>query len=111
MEYKFGPYLIKTHELESKLSLRVSSKLGEVSMHDSGQGEHDFPNAVGCKISNPSGKIKAKAMKKLSFGSYKIIIGINYSGDLVIFHSPKLNVARKIIDGADTLSLSLLKEP
>jgi len=113
MKVKFGEYNIKTHELDSKLSVQISSDLGEIKMNDAGEGKHDFPNAVGCRIQGieEENKPKAKGMKKFSFGEYTFILGINYAGDLLLFHSIKLNVGRKKIRGKDVLTLSFLSEP
>ena len=111
MQIKFGAYNIRAHELDNKLSVQITSDLGEVTMHDSGQGPHDFPNAVGCKILNAAEKPEAKGLKRYSFGDYTFILGINYAGDLLLFHSVKLYIGRKVIDGRDTLTLSFLSEP
>jgi len=37
-------------------------------------------------------------------------LGINYAGELFLFHSVRLNVGKKIIDGKDALTLALLKD-
>jgi len=111
MKIEFGAYTIKTHELDNKLSVQITSELGEVSMHDAGQGPHDFPNAVGCKIIDAKEKPEAKGLKRYSFGDYTFILGINYAGDLLLFHSVKLYVGRKIIDGHDTLTLAFFSDP
>ena len=65
MQIQFGAYTIKTHELDNKLSVQITSDLGEITMHDSGEGSHDFPNAVGCKITNPTETPEAKRFKKI----------------------------------------------
>jgi len=111
MKIEFGAYTIKTHELDNKLSVQITSELGEVTMHDSGKGPHDFPNAIGCKILDVKEKPEAKGLKRYSFGDYTFILGINYAGDLLLFHSVKLYVGRKVIDNIDTLTLSFLSEP
>ncbi len=111
MQIQFGAYTIKTHELDNKLSVQITSELGEVSIHDAGKGPHDFPNAIGCKINNPEVTPEAKGLKRYSFGEYTFILGINYAGDLLLFHSVKLYVGRKVIDGRDVLTLSFLTEP
>ena len=111
MKIQFGAYTIKTHELDNKLSVQITSDLGVVTMHDSGEGSHDFPNAVGCKIIDAKEKPEAKGLKRYSFGDYTFILGINYAGDLLLFHSVKLYVGRKVIDHIDTLTLSFLSEP
>lgn len=111
MQISFGAYKIKAHELDNKLAVQITSDLGEVTMHDSGEGQHDFPNAVGCKILDAKEKPEAKGLKRYSFGDYTFILGINYAGDLLLFHSVRLYVGRKIIGGHDTLSLAFLSEP
>ena len=111
MQIQFGAYSIKTHELDNKLSVQITSDLGEVTIHDSGEGSHDFPNAVGCKIANPTEKPEAKGLRRYSFGDYTFILGINYAGDLLLFHSVKLYIGRKVIEGHDVLTLSFLTEP
>ena len=111
MKIDFGAYTIKTHELDNKLSVQITSKLGKVTMHDSGKGPHDFPNAVGCQVDTSGEKPAAKGMKRFAFGEYTFILGINYDGDLILFHSVKLKVGRKLIRGKDTLTLSFLSEP
>ena len=111
MQINFGAYMIKTHELDNKLSVQVTSDLGEVTMNDSGEGQHDFPNGIGCKILNAKEKPGAKGLKRYSFGDYTFILGINYAGDLVLFHSVKLYVGKKVIDGKDSLTLAFLSDP
>ena len=49
-------------------------------------------------------------MKRFAFGDYSFILGINYAGELFLFHSVKLNVGKKLIDGKDTLTLAFLKD-
>jgi len=41
MQISFGAYKIKAHELDNKLAVQITSDLGEVTMHDSGEGQHD----------------------------------------------------------------------
>jgi len=55
--------------------------------------------------------ISTEGLKKYSFGEYTFVLGINNSGELFLFHSVKLNVGKKIIDGKDTLALDSLKGP
>ena len=111
MKINFGAYTIKTHELDNKLSVQITSDLGEVTIHDSGEGQHEFPNGIRCKILNTKEKPEEKGLKRYTFGDYTFILGINYAGDLLLFHSVKLYVAKKIIDGKDSLTLAFLSEP
>lgn len=111
MDVKFGNYKVKAHELDNKLIVQFVSDLGKVSISRDGEAKTDFPNSIVFNIDNPSRTVRPKQLKKISFGLYKFILGVNFEGELVFFHSPKLNVGRKVIDGQDTLSLSLLKEP
>lgn len=111
MEISYGPYNIKTHELDQKLSLQVISDLGEVSVKEDNHRPHDFPNGICFSIKGLSEKPKAKSLKKYSFGDYTFVLGINNSGELFLFHSVKLNIGKKVIDGKDTLTLALLKDP
>ena len=110
MKTSFGVYDIYAHELDLKLVVRITSKLGEVHFSIDDRSS-DFPHEVCFSIDNPSGEIEAKGLKKFSFGGYKFILGINYSGELFLFHNGKLNVGRKVIEGKDTLTLAFLKEP
>ena len=111
MVLTFGDYTIKTHELDSKLSVQVTSELGEVHLNQDDHRKSDFPNEVCFTIENPSRQAEAKGLKKFSFGQYKFILGINYSGELFLFHNQKLYVGKKVIEGKDTLTLAFLKEP
>lgn len=111
MQFTFGSYTIRTHELDQKLSVQVTSKLGEVHLNNNDNRTSDFPNEVCFYIENPSQKPEAKGLKKFAFGDYSFILGINYAGELFLFHSVKLNIGKKLIDGKDTLTLALLKDP
>ena len=111
MKTSFGAYEVLAHELDQKLVIQITSNLGEVHLNNDDNRSSDFPNEVCFTIDNPSQKIEAKGMKKFSFGGYKFILGINYSGELFLFHNAKLNVGKKVIDGKDTLTLAFLKDP
>lgn len=111
MRTSFGAYNIYAHELDQKLVVQITSELGEVHLQIDDTRASDFPNEVCFIIENPSQKVGAKSLKKFSFGGYKFILGINYSGELFLFHGGKLIVGKKIIDGKDTLTLAFLKEP
>jgi hypothetical protein len=50
-------------------------------------------------------------MKRFAFGDYTFVLGVNYSGELFLFHSVKLSIGKKVIEGKDTLTLAFLKEP
>ncbi|MEN8727845.1 MAG: hypothetical protein ABF276_07785 [Sulfurovum sp.] len=110
MQFTFGDYTIKTHELDQKLSIQITSELGEVQLIDDDQRTNDFPNEICFHIKNPTQKPEAKGMKRFAFGDYSFILGINYAGELFLFHSVKLNVGKKLIDGKDTLTLAFLKD-
>jgi len=110
MKIEFGPYNLKVHELDNKLIVQVDSNLGEVEMIDGQQRPYDFPNGICFKVENPSEEIEAKGLKRFSFGEYTFILGINYSGELFLFHSVKLNIGKKLIEGKNTLTLAFLKE-
>jgi len=110
MNINFGDYTIKLHELDEKLSVQITSTLGDVKIMNIGEHFNDFPCSIKYKI-NTTKKIEAKELKKFSFGAYKFILGVNFDGEFVIFHSKKLNVSIKLINNQDTLSMSLLGEP
>jgi hypothetical protein len=110
MQFTFGSYTIKTHELDQKLSVQVTSELGEVHLNNNDNRTSDFPNEVCFYIENPTQKPDAKGLKKFSFGDYTFILGINYAGELFLFHSINLNVGRKVINGKNTLTLAFLKD-
>ncbi|WP_309497862.1 hypothetical protein [Sulfurovum sp.] len=110
MQFTFGSYTIKTHELDQKLSVQVTSELGEVHLINNDNRKSDFPNEVCFDIENPSQQPEAKGLKKFTFGDYTFILGINYAGELFLFHSVKLHIGKKIIDGQDTLTLALIKD-
>jgi hypothetical protein len=111
MQISFGAYDIRAHELDQKLSVQITSKLGEVHLNSDDNRSSDFPNEVCFTIENPTSEVKAKRLKKVSFGSYRFILGINFSGELFLFHSDKFIVGKKVIDGKDSLTLALLKDP
>ena len=110
MQFTFGSYTIKTHELDQKLSVQVTSELGEVHLNNNDNRTSDFPNEVCFYIENPTQKPEAKGLKKFIFGDYTFILGINYAGELFLFHSIILYVGRKVINGKDTLTLAFLKD-
>jgi hypothetical protein len=111
MQIKFGSYNIRTHELDNKLSVQVTSELGTVHMKEEDKHERNFPNEICFQIDGITDTPEAKGLKRYSFGDYTFILGINYSGELCLFHSVKLYVGKKVIDNIDTLSLSFLSEP
>ena len=111
MLFTFGDYKIRAHELDNKLSVQVTSDLGEVHLNKDDHRTSDFPNEVCFSIENPVKEPVAMGLKRFAFGEYTFILGVNYSGELFLFHSVKLNVGKKIIEGKDTLTLAFLKEP
>ncbi len=111
MQLNFGSYNIRIHELDNKLSIQVTSDLGNVNIQEEKTRPGDFPNEVCFHINNSSEKPQAKGLKRYSFGDYTFILGINNSGELFLFHSVRLYIGKKVIDGIDTLTLSFLSEP
>jgi len=97
--------------LDNKLTVQVSSELGEVHMKEDDHSNNAFPNGIGYQIENPSEKPEAKGLKRYSFGEYTFILGIDYAGELYLFHSVKLSVGKKMIDNKPTLNLAFLKDP
>ena len=110
MQFTFGSYNIRTHELDQKLSLQVTSELGEVHLNNNDSRTSGFPNEVCFYIESPTHQPEAKGLKKFTFGDYTFILGINYAGELFLFHSVKLYVGKKVINGKDTLTLAILKD-
>ena len=96
MQFTFGSYNIRTHELDQKLSVQITSDLGEVYLNDDDKRTSDFPNEVCFYIENPEKKPEAKGLKRFAFGDYTFIMGINYAGELFLFHSVKLNIGKKV---------------
>ena len=111
MQIKYGSYNIRTHELDNKLSVQVTSDLGEVHIMEEGKEAHDFPNGISFKMQNASSKPGAKGLRRFSFGEYTFILGINYNGELCLYHSVRLYVGKKVIDNIDTLTLAFLSDP
>ena len=111
MQINYGSYIIKTHELDNKLSVQITSDLGEVSMREEGSRTQDFPNGICFHIANTNEKPEAKGLKRYSFGDYTFILGINNGGELFLFHSVNLYVGKKVIDNRDTLTLAFLSDP
>lgn len=111
MQINYGPYKIRAHELDQKLTIQVTSDLGEVHINDENNNAHDFPNGVCFHIESPSEKPASMGLKKYSFGDYTFILGVNNGGDLFLFHSVKLSVGKKVINGIDTINLAFLKDP
>jgi len=111
MQINYGPYTVKTHELDHKLSVQVTSTLGDVSMSEDADNPYGFPNGVFFTLSNSQDKPQAMGLKRYAFGDYTFILGINNTGELALFYSVRLNVGKKVIDGRDTLTLAFLKDP
>jgi hypothetical protein len=112
MNVKFGPYIIKIHELDNKLSIQVVSDIGTVVIKDEEKPfPHDFPNGVHFQFKQETTLPKAKGLKRYEFGDYTFILGINNVGQLCLYHSIKLYVNKKIIDGIDTLTFAFLINP
>jgi hypothetical protein len=111
MKVNFGAYSLKIHELDNKLSVQVSSELGEIEMIDNQHRSYDFPNGICFRVKDIDSQIEPKGLKRFSFGEYTFILGINYSGELFLFHSVKLYISKKLIEGKNTLTLAFLTEP
>ena len=111
MQIQFGSYNIRTHELDNKLSVQVTSDLGTVHLKEEDTHARNFPNEMCFKIENSTQIPEARGLKRYSFGDYTFILGINYSGELCLFYSVRLYVGKKVINGIDTLTLSFLSEP
>lgn len=111
MQIEYGAYKIRTHELDQKLTVQVTSDRGEVQMEEDDRSDNAFPNGISYAIENPSAKPEPKGLKKYAFGEYTFILGIDFAGHLHLFHSVKLSVGKKIIDGKATLNLAFLKDP
>ena len=111
MKINYGSYIIKTHELDNKLSVQVTSDLGKVGIKEEENHEYNFPNEICFQIKNPSEKPVAKGLKRYSFGDYTFILGINNNGELCLFHSVRLYVGKKVINGIDTLTLAFFTDP
>jgi len=111
MQITYGPYIIKTHELDNKLSVQVTSELGDIHMRAQNNRSHDFPNGICFYLTDAKEQPEPRGLKKYSFGEYTFVLGINNSGELFLFHSVKLTVGKKVIDGKDTLTLAFLKDP
>lgn len=111
MQFSFGSYSIKIHELDQKLSVQVTSDLGNVRLNNKEHSASDFPNYVSFYIANPVNKPEEKSLKTFTYGDYSFIFGVNYAGELFLFHTANLNIGKKVIDGKDTLTLALLKDP
>jgi len=110
MQIEYGPYSIKTHELDQKLTVQVTSSLGEVHLKEDDHSNNAFPNGITYFVDGNTEKIEAKGLKKYSFGEYTFILGIDYAGELYLFHSVKLMVGKKLIDNKPTLNLAFLKD-
>lgn len=110
MQFTFGDYTIRAHELDQKLSVQVTSELGKVHLTDEDHHTNDFPNEVSFYIENPTRKPEAQGMKRFAFGDYTFILGVNYKGELFLFYSVLLHVGKKLIDGKDTLTLAFFKD-
>ena len=111
MQIQYGPYKIRAHELDQKLTVQVTSALGEVHMIEDDHSQNAFPNGIRYVIEESKEKIEAKGLKKYSFGEYTFILGIDYAGELLLFHSVRLSIGKKTIDGKDALNLAFLKDP
>jgi len=112
MHIKFGPYNVRTHELDNKLILQVTSYDGKVNIKENDKlYPYDFPHGIHFKIKGIINTPYPKDLKRYKFGDYSFILGINNSGLLSIFYSKKLTVKKKLIDKIDTLTFAFLSEP
>lgn len=112
MQIQFGPYNIKTHELDNKLIFQVTSNMGKVAIKEDDKiYPYDFPNGIHFKVKGIDKAPTPKELKRYRFGEYSFILGINNSGLLALFHSKKLYVKRKLINNIDTLTFAFLADP
>ena len=112
MQIKFGPYFIRAHELDNKLTLQVTSERGKAFIkEDEEVYPYDFPNGIHFQIENIDKAPSPKGLKRYRFGEYSFMFGINNSGLFSLFYSKKLYVKKKLIDNIDTLTFAFLKEP
>lgn len=112
MQIKFGPYSIRAHELDNKLTIQVTSELGKAFIkEDDKVYPYDFPNGIHFQIEDVDNEPAPKGLKRYRFGEYSFIFGINNSGLLSLFYSKKLYVKKKLIDNIDTLTFAFLTEP
>lgn len=112
MQIQFGPYNIKTHELDNKLTFQPTSNIGKLSIVENDEVyPYDFPNGIHFQIEGTEQAPIPKGLKRFKFGEYSFILGINNSGFLSLFYSKKLYVKRKLIDNIDTLTFAFLAEP
>ncbi|MDQ7086205.1 MAG: hypothetical protein Q9M36_15425 [Sulfurovum sp.] len=95
MYIQFGAYKIRTHELDNKLSVQVTSDLGKVHLKTEDKHTPNFPNEMCFYMESPEKSPQEKGLKRYSFGDYSYIVGINYQGELCLFHSIKLSVNKK----------------
>ena len=112
MHIKFGSYNIRTHELDNKLILQVTSDAGKTYIKENDKiYPYDFPNGIHFKIKGLDERPNPKDLKRYKFGDYSFILGINNSGLLSVFYSKKLTVKKKLINKIDTLTFAFLSEP
>jgi len=112
MQIQFGPYNTRTHELDNKLILQVTSDAGKTAIkEDERVYPYDFPNGIHFKIKGLDESPHSKGLKRYRFGDYSFILGINNSGLLSVFYSKKLTVKKKHIDNIDTLTFKFFSEP
>ncbi|RLA71580.1 MAG: hypothetical protein DRG24_05175 [Epsilonproteobacteria bacterium] len=107
----YGAYKIRAHELDQKLTVQITSDLGEVHLKDDDHRSNDFPNEVCFYIQDATEKSEAMGLKKFSFGEYTFILGVNYAGELFLFYSIELSIGKKVIDGKDAINFAFLKDP
>ena len=112
MQIKFGPYNVRTHELDNKLILQVTSDEGKAHIKEDDKiYPYDFPNGIHYKIKGLDVRPDPKDLKRYKFGDYSFILGINNSGLLSVFYSKKLTVKKKLINKIDTLTFAFFAEP
>lgn len=111
MKITFGDYELRVYELEYKLSIQVTSHLGEVHFNEEDHRTSDFPHEICFYIQNQENMPEAQGLKAFNFGEYSFIMGVNFLGELFLFHPANLYVGKKLIDGIDSVTLAFLKEP
>ena len=110
MNIKYNDFNITAHELDNKLSVLVESKKYKVEHIESNEEGKSFPSGQTFKIVDGEAISKPKRLKKIIIGDYKIIVGINFDGELVIYHKPTLFVSHKKINGKPSFTLAFTKD-
>jgi len=116
MKVLIDKYNLNIHQLDNKIILTVSSRIGTVKMKNISQ-KISLEKSVSYFINTLSTNNKFKNIKiEKKIGKYILIFKQNKEGILEIFYKPEQKqykeafVSRKRING-ESLTISLLKEP